>query len=132
MMSEGVVALEGMEFYAQHGYYAEERVLGNKYTVDVFIHLDFSQAAVHDKLEGTINYERVYQIIAEVMSIDTLLLEHLAAKMIKAIGREFPVVEKVRIKVSKHDPPIKGLCQKASVELSSSSSKTKPLPSEPS
>ena len=118
-MSEGVVALEGMEFYARHGYYEEERIIGNKYSVDVFINVDFSQAADDDKLEGTINYERVYQIVAEVMSIDALLLEHLAGKMIKAIKREFSSAEKVRVKVSKHNPPIKGLCQRASVELSS-------------
>jgi dihydroneopterin aldolase len=118
-MKAGIVALEGMEFYARHGYYEEERIIGNKYSVDVFIQTDFSEAAAADKLEGTINYERVYEIVAEVMSIDALLLEHLAGKMIKAIQDEFIQAKSVKVKVSKYNPPIKGLCHKASVELSS-------------
>lgn len=118
-MKAGVVALEGMEFYARHGYYEEERVIGNKYSVDVFITVDFTGAAEDDRLEGTINYERVYEIVTEVMKIDALLLEHLAGKMIKAIHQEFIEAKEVRVKVSKYNPPIKGLCQRASVELSS-------------
>ena len=118
-MNAGVVALEGMEFYARHGYYEEERVIGNKYSVDVYITTDFTEAANEDKLDGTINYERVYEIVAEVMNIDALLLEHLAGKMIRSIKSEFPQASSVKVRVSKYNPPIKGLCHRASVELSS-------------
>lgn len=114
----GRVSLEGMEFYARHGYYEEERIIGNKYSVDVHLELDLSKAAESDKLEGTVNYEKVYEIVANVMSIDANLLEHLAGKMIKALKSNFPNTKKVTVKVAKFNPPIKGLCQKASVELS--------------
>lgn len=113
----GIVALEGMEFYARHGYYEEERKIGNKYRVDVELEADFAEAAEHDKLEGTVNYERVYEVIAEVMNIDALLLEHLAGKMIKKLKAEFPQVTNVRVEVSKYNPPIKGLCHRAVVKL---------------
>ena len=68
----GKVSLEGMEFYARHGYYEEERVIGNKYSVDVTIEADLSEAAATDKLDGTINYERVYEIVSDVMAVDAL------------------------------------------------------------
>lgn len=113
----GKVSLEGMEFYARHGYYEEERVIGNKYSVDVTLSVDFSEAATDDKLEGTVNYEKVYEIVQQVMSIDANLLEHLAGKMIKALKEHFPEVKKVKVKISKYNPPIKGLCNKATVEL---------------
>jgi len=113
----GKVSLEGMEFYARHGYYEEERVIGNKYSVDVTLDLDFSEAASDDKLEGTVNYERVYEIVQNVMSIDANLLEHLAGKMIKALRDNFGHINHVKVKISKYNPPIKGLCQKATVEL---------------
>ncbi len=113
----GKVSLEGMEFYARHGYYEEERVIGNKYSVDVTLEVDFSEAASDDKLEGTVNYEKVYEIVQNVMSIDANLLEHLAGKMIKALRGNFPEIKKVYVKVSKYNPPIKGLCHKATVEL---------------
>ena len=113
----GKVSLEGMEFYARHGYYEEERVIGNKYSVDVTIDLDISEAAEEDKLEGTVNYERVYEIVQNVMSIDANLLEHLAGKLIKAIRDNFDNIDRVKVKVSKYNPPIKGLCHRAMVEL---------------
>lgn len=113
----GKVALEGMEFYARHGYYEEERKIGNKYSVDVELDVDFTEAAMDDKLEGTVNYERVYEVVAEVMNIDAQLLEHLAGKMIRQLKTEFPQVNQVKVKVSKYNPPIKGLCHRAVVTL---------------
>ena len=59
----GKVSLEGMEFYARHGYYEEERVIGNKYSVDIVLDVDFSEAVSDDKLGGTVNYEKVYEIV---------------------------------------------------------------------
>ncbi len=113
----GKVSLEGMEFYARHGYYEEERVIGNKYSVDVTIDVDVTEAALADKLDGTVNYEKVYEIVQEVMSIDANLLEHLAGKMIKALKENFSQINQVKVRVSKYNPPIKGLCHKATVEL---------------
>ncbi|WP_258105185.1 dihydroneopterin aldolase [Marinoscillum sp. MHG1-6] len=113
----GKVSLEGMEFYARHGYYEEERIIGNKYSVDVTIEVDFSEAAETDHLEGTVNYEKVYEIVAGVMAVDALLLEHLAGKIIKDLKAHFPRIKSTTVKVSKYNPPIKGLCQRAVVEM---------------
>lgn len=113
----GKIALEGMEFYARHGYYEEERIIGNKYSVDVLLDLDFEEAALQDKLEGTVNYEKVYKIVQAVMSIDAQLLEHLAGKMVKELKTHFPQINTVEVKISKYNPPIKGLCKKATVTL---------------
>ncbi len=113
----GEVALEGMEFYARHGYYEEERKIGNKYTVDIFMTLEMEEAVLEDKLEGTVNYEKVYEIVSEVMRVDTSLLEHLAGKLVKKLRITFSELESVKVRVSKHNPPIKGLCQKATVTL---------------
>lgn len=114
-----IVALEGMEFYARHGYYEEERIIGNKYSVDVFMEVDATEAAETDKLEGTVNYEKVYEIVADVMAIDANLLEHLAGKMVNKLKGSFSRARKVTVRVSKYNPPVKGLCHKATVELSS-------------
>ena len=113
----GKVSLQGMEFYARHGYYEEERVIGNKYRVDVTIELDFSDASEDDKLEGTVDYEKLYEIVKEVMSIDAKLLEHLAGKMIKSIKSSFSQIKQVEVSISKFNPPIKGLCERAIVTL---------------
>jgi len=112
----GEVALKGMEFYARHGYYEEERKIGNKYTVDVYMKIDMTEAVDRDKLEGTVNYEKVYELVAEVMRVDANLLEHLAGKLIRRLNETFDL-KNVKVRIAKHNPPIKGLCQQAAVTL---------------
>mgnify|MGYP001157400129 FL=1 len=113
------VSLEGMEFYAHHGFYEEERKIGSKYSVDVKLELDVDLAATEDKLEGTIDYEKVYELVSKVMSKEVALLEFLANQIIKILKSKFPEVKKVWVKVGKYNPPIQGLCHRAMVELSS-------------
>ena len=113
------VSLEGMEFYAHHGYHDEERKIGSKYCVDVKLELDVNLAANEDKLEGTVDYEKVYELVSKVMSKEVALLEFLANQIIKILRDTFPQVKKIWVKVGKYNPPIHGLCHRALVELSS-------------
>ncbi len=113
----GEVALEGMEFYARHGYYAEERKIGNKYTVDIYMCVEMTAAVAQDKLEGTVDYEQVYALVTEVMNEEANLLEHLAGKLVTKLKSRFSNLQSVKVRMSKHNPPIKGLCQRAVVTL---------------
>ena len=78
---------------------------------------EFGKAADEDELGGTINYEEVYAIISGIMSTNAKLLEHLAHKINVEILNKFATVRKVIVKVSKHNPPLKGICRAASVTL---------------
>ena len=113
------VSLEGMEFFAHHGYYEEERKMGSKYCVDVKLELDVDLAASEDKLEGTVDYEKIYELVSKVMSKEVALLEFLANQIIIILKSKFPKVKKIWVKVGKYNPPIQGLCHRAMVELSS-------------
>ena len=53
----GQIALEGMEFFAFHGFYDEEQKIGNKYGVDLYLTTDLKRAATSDDLHETVNYE---------------------------------------------------------------------------
>jgi len=117
---EGKITLEGMEFFAHHGFYKEEQKIGNKFAVDIMIVTDLSDAAEHDALEETINYETLYKIIRHVMNEPTKLLEHLGKRIIDTVFNEFQQVSSVEVKVSKYNPPVGGICQKASVSLKES------------
>lgn len=116
----GVIRLEGLEFFAHHGYHHEEQKLGNRYTVDVLLTLDVSKAATNDDLEGTINYERVYRIVSKIMNEKAKLLEHLAHKINETILDEHIQLSSVECTVAKHNPPLKGICRVASVTLTGS------------
>ena len=112
-----LIRLEGLEFFAHHGYHHEEQKLGNRYTIDISMSLDVTQAAENDDLEGTVNYERVYRIIAMIMTENTKLLEHIAHKINTQVMTEFSKLNYVESVVSKHNPPLKGICKVASVTL---------------
>lgn len=112
-----VISLEEMEFFAYHGFYEEEQKIGNKYSVDVHIEANVSRAVYSDKLADTLNYEAVYQIVAEEMQKPTHLLEHLAQRIIDSIMQNFSMAEKVSVSVSKFNPPVGGVCRKAKVFL---------------
>lgn len=107
-MNKDIVSLEGMEFYAFHGFYEEEREKGNDFVVDVHITTDFSIAAETDNLEGTVNYVTVYNITKEEMAIPTKLLERVAQRILDRLFDSFSNASCIEISVSKKNPPVGG------------------------
>jgi dihydroneopterin aldolase len=111
------VALEGMEFYAFHGYYDEEQKLGNRYGVDLYVKADLQDAGELDELPKTVNYVVLYRLVAEEMRIPARLLEHVANRVLDRIMAEMPQVSKLKISVSKFQPPLGGICERSRVTL---------------
>ena len=111
------IALEGMEFHAYHGCFAEEQVTGNTFYVDIYFDTDTSMAEDTDDLNETVNYAEVYEIIKAQMEIKSKLLEHVGKRIIDAITKRFPEVETIELKVSKMNPPIGGKVDNISVIL---------------
>lgn len=111
------VSLEGLEFFAYHGFYEEERKIGNRYTVDITVEATVEKAAENDALQHTINYEILYQIAVEVMKTPALLLEHIAYQMIQKVFAAFGTAEVVEVVVRKHNPPIGGVCNASKIVL---------------
>lgn len=116
-MSTDKVALEGMEFYAYHGFYEEERKIGNRYTVDLEVTTDFSKAANQDDLSGTVDYVQLYEIVKDRMTIPSKLLEKLGQEIVDGVFQCFPSVSEVKVSVSKHNPPFGGICAKSKITL---------------
>jgi dihydroneopterin aldolase len=87
--ASGTVSLEGMAFFARHGFYEEERTLGNRYEVDIAVETPLGNAATNDELAGTVNYEGLYRIVREEMETPSKLLEHVAGRILERTCREF-------------------------------------------
>ncbi|MES2796207.1 MAG: dihydroneopterin aldolase [Bacteroidota bacterium] len=113
----GIIALEGLEFFAYHGAYVEEQKIGNRYAVDIFITTDFTTAAETDRLKETVNYEEVYASIKEVMHQKHRLLEHIGHSIIGKIRSQYPYIQLVEVSVSKFNPPIGGVCERARITI---------------
>lgn len=107
--------LEGLEFHAYHGVYPHERSSGNKFEVDIEVDTVFSQSAFHDDLSGTINYEDLYGIIKTVMDQPAKLLETVGHAIAEKTLASFSTARRVEVRISKFNPPIGGVCRRATV-----------------
>lgn len=111
------IELENMEFYAFHGHYTEEQIVGNRFRVDLSFSLDTSGAERSDELENTVSYLDVYECIKEQMSVKSHLLEHVARRTLDALSDRFPEIVTMRIKISKMAPPLGGQVERVSVVM---------------
>ncbi|MCX6326563.1 MAG: dihydroneopterin aldolase [Bacteroidia bacterium] len=114
----GTIRIEDMEFYSFHGHFKEERIVGNKFLVDVNIETDMTMAAESDNLKDAVNYQRVYEIIKQQMDHKSHLLENIAGRILDAIYAEMDGIKKATVKVSKMNPPMGGKIGSVSVVLS--------------
>lgn len=116
----GQITLEGMEFFAHHGVSDEEQKTGNRYSVDVCIDTDLQASCLSDDLSDTLNYGRVYTLVAEEMQEKSRLLEHLGYRIIQRLKQEFSGMTRVSINVSKYNPPVGGVVHRSKVTLEES------------
>ncbi len=108
----GYILLEGMEFFAFHGCFKEEQIIGSRFTVDLLIETDTKSAEQSDHLTDTVDYVKLYQCVKTEMGLKSHLLEHVAARIISSIRNEFPHIDSVEIKIAKMNPPIGGKIEK--------------------
>jgi dihydroneopterin aldolase len=111
------ITLNGMEFYAYHGCFREEAVVGTRFVVDLEMKVDFSKASQSDDLNDTVNYLEVYQLIKLCMQKKSKLLEHLSRHILLALMERFPQISEGTIKVAKMNPPLGGQLSSVSVTM---------------
>jgi dihydroneopterin aldolase len=113
----GLIKIENMEFYSFHGHFKEERIVGNKFLVDLTIETNMELPAASDNLKDAVNYQRVYEIVKSQMEVKSHLLEHIAGRILDAIYTEMKGIEKITVKVSKMNPPMGGKIGSVSILL---------------
>jgi dihydroneopterin aldolase len=110
------VALHEVKFFAYHGFYPEEQILGNHFLVNVEVEFNAEKIA-DDEISNTVNYEKLYSILAEEMKRSRKLLETLVQEMIVKIRSEFPFLETVKVGIKKLNPPLPGEVKYSLVEI---------------
>lgn len=104
------IELEGLVVFGHHGYLEEERRLGQRFLVDLWVDLD-EDATASDRIEDTADYRRLAALVREVFGGPSrLLLEGLAGAVADGVLARFGSVERVRVRVRKPDvvlePPV--------------------------
>lgn len=104
----GKLELKEMVFFAHHGCFEQERIIGNRFIVDFEADLDVVIPSASDDINDAVNYQTIYNLIKEQMEIPSNLLEHIAARIIKRIKETFPEIDSMSISISKINPPLGG------------------------
>jgi 7,8-dihydroneopterin aldolase/epimerase/oxygenase len=115
----GIIELENIEFTAYHGCFKEEKIIGNKFIVNLKVTTDVSKASKSDNILEALNYQTLFDLIKEQMKITSNILEHVCARILDAIYEQFgKEVINATVTVSKCNPPLGGKLDKVSLTLS--------------
>jgi 7,8-dihydroneopterin aldolase/epimerase/oxygenase len=110
------VALEGVRFYAYHGYYPEEQKVGNEFFLDLETEMVVDENLSDDLLQ-TLNYEQLFELAAREMKTPRKLIETVGQQILVSIRRQFPHLEKVVVRIRKSNLPVRGQVKNALIEL---------------
>ncbi|MBO4820111.1 MAG: dihydroneopterin aldolase [Prevotella sp.] len=113
-----VVFIKNMRFHARHGVLEQESSVGGEFLVTVEVKADIQKAFHSDRVEDTINYATIYEIVKTEMNTPSALLEHVAARMAEAILQEFESALDVMVEIMKTNPPMGAQCEGAGVRAS--------------
>jgi len=114
----GIIEIENMEFFAYHGCFKEEQIVGNHFTVSLRLVGNLSKAAATDNISDAINYQTAYNIVKAEVEKPSHLLENVCQRILDSLFINMQNIDKATVKVSKMNPPLGGKIQKVSVTLS--------------
>ena len=107
----------GLSLFTHHGVTPAEREVGQRLVLDVRFDVGEPDALVTDRVEDTVDYGEVCQVIAlmaQQRSYKTL--ERLCAVIAERLASQFGA-ESVTVKASKPEPPIPLPLEEVSVEV---------------
>lgn len=113
----GQIIIEGMEFYAYHGHFEEEQIVGGKFLVDIIIDTDTEKAAKSDSLNDALDYQAIYKEIKAEMEITSYLLENITYRIMDRLFKNHSSIKRTVLTVTKLNPPIGGKVNKVSIKL---------------
>ena len=117
----GKIIIEEMEFYAFHGHYEEEQIVGNRFLVDLELECDMNRVAESDQLVDAVNYQMAYVLIKkEMRRKKSNLLENIAKRILDSLFSEMEGIKKATVRVRKMHPPMGGPIRSVGVTLSRS------------
>lgn len=109
------ILINDIECHAYHGCIDEEGKIGQRFSVDLELDMDFTKALNSDELGDTADYVVLHDLVREEMAIRSKLIEHVAGRIMKRVKAAYPEVKKCKVAVTKYNPPVNGQLGKAVV-----------------
>jgi dihydroneopterin aldolase len=104
------IKLSNMGFYAFHGTTKAEKSVGQRFFLDVYIYLNLRRAGQSDNVKDTVDYEKVYNLIRNMMNTKKYnLIEALAEDVANVMFSNFHNIERIQVSVRKPNVPLTGI-----------------------
>ena len=100
------IALHGAEFFAYHGFYPEEQILGTSFIVDIEVSFMPAADTEEDEIANTVNYEHLYEITREEMQQPKKLIETVAQGILDQVKAKYDYVDAIEVSIKKLNPPL--------------------------
>lgn len=113
------IKLNQLRFFAYHGFYEEEKKIGNEFEVNVAVTRAIRHGIINS-LSQTLNYATLYELVGLEMKNPRILLETLAMELVEQIHNSFEEVKHVSIEINKLDLPIEKFSGTAGVKYEKS------------
>lgn len=111
------VALQGIKFFAYHGFYPEEQILGSHFVVDVSVEFAQHHHYHDDEIAYTVNYEQLYTMVDAEMRHTRKLLETVVQGIIDRAKAGYPFAEIIKASITKQNPPLGGDVAASFIEI---------------
>ncbi len=99
--------IEDLEVFANHGMFAEEASLGQKFLVSVKFYYDVSSSAKDDDIKQSVNYAKVCTDITKWMKENRCkLIETVAVRLAEKLLGDLPIVRETEVTIKKPWAPI--------------------------
>lgn len=110
------IKINNLKLFGYHGVHKEEAVVGGEFMLN--IGADFKEKEIVQKLEQTINYVRLVEIVKEIFAVRYDLLETIAQKIADQIKAENNFIENINISIEKLNAPINNFTGTVEVHFS--------------
>lgn len=101
------VSLHGLDVFARHGVYAEEKRLGQHFFLDLDCHLSTRRAGLSDDLGQALNYGQVAQVLTRAFTEPVYdLIEAAAEHAASVLLHTFPQIRSLDLTVRKPSAPV--------------------------
>lgn len=99
--------IKDLQVYAYHGVFPEEKELGQRFVLDLWVDYEMTRAARTGDLEASIHYGILAEQLTEWMQAEKIdLIETVAFQLLQNIFENYAFVEKVRLELKKPWAPV--------------------------
>lgn len=104
---ENTINIQGLEVHANHGVFAAEKELGQRFYINATLHLDFQKSLNSDDLNNTVHYGFVGEKIIEFFKINRCdLIETITHKLVVMLFEEYKLINRIELEVVKPWAPL--------------------------